>query len=199
MANRADRGGGLLTVALAIQHLADLSGTADINDGTLHSLGSDWEAKGVHRFKILATNALADVKRLPEGDPTKVRRSLTAEEVESIFKHSRPEMVPVWRLYATTGMRKAEMVALRFTDIDFADKSITIRGSVAKSKRSRRVLLDDTMMAALTKLRDEAADRPVGWDREHVFINHAGRPHRNNLLRKFYATCKRPSVLSNLS
>jgi integrase len=68
-------------------------------------------AKGIHRFKVLASNALADVKRLPEGDPTKVRRALTADEVAAIFKDSRPEMVPVWRLYATTGMRKMELVS----------------------------------------------------------------------------------------
>jgi integrase len=151
-------------------------------------------AKGVHRFKVLANNALADVKRLPEGDPTKVRRALTADEVEAIFKHSRPEMVPVWRLYATTGMRRMELVNLLWSDVDLDDKSITIRASVAKGKRSRRVLLDDTMVAILAKLRDEAEQRPDGWDREHVFVNQIGRPHRQNLLRKFYGTCKRAGI-----
>ena len=131
---------------------------------------------------------------MPEGDPTKVRRALTADEVEAIFKHSRPEMVPVWRLYATTGMRKMELVSLLWSDIDFDDKSITIRASVAKGKRSRRVLLDDAMLAMLVALRHDAESRPEGWDREHVFVNHEGRPHRNNLLRKFYGTCKRAGI-----
>jgi integrase len=158
--------------------------------GTIRNMLS----KGVHRFKVLATNALADVKRLPEGDPTKVRRALTADEVEAVFKHSRPEMVPVWRLYATTGMRKMELVNLRFSDIDFGDKSITIRASVAKAKRSRRLLLDDAMLAMLADLHREAEKRPEGWDREHVFVNHEGRRHRHNLLRKFYGTCKRAGI-----
>jgi integrase len=158
--------------------------------GTIRNMLS----KGVHRFKVLANNALADVKRLPEGDPTKVRRALTADEVEAIFKHSRPEMVPVWRLYATTGMRRMELVHLLWSDVDLTDKSITIRASVAKGKRSRRVLLDDTMVAMLAKLRDEAESRPAGWDRERVFVNHEGRSHRHNLLRKFYGTCKRAGI-----
>jgi integrase len=158
--------------------------------GTLRNMLS----KGVHRFKVLASNALADVKRLPEGDPTKVRRALSADEVEALFKHSRPEMVPVWRLYATTGMRKMELVNLLWSDIDFADKSITIRASVAKGKRSRRVLLDDAMLAMLVGLRHHAEKRPEGWDRDHVFVNHEGRPHKHNLLRKFYGTCKRAGI-----
>jgi integrase len=158
--------------------------------GTIRNMLS----KGVRRFKVLANNALADVKRLPEGDPKKVRRALTADEVESIFKHSRPEMVPVWRLYATAGMRRMELVNLRWSDVDFEDKSLTIRASVAKGKRSRRVLLEDAMLAVLAKLRHEAERRPDGWDREHVFVNHIGRPHRHNLLRKFYGTCKRAGI-----
>ncbi len=158
--------------------------------GTLRNMLS----KGVHRFKVLASNALADVKRLAEGDPTKARRALSVDEVEAIFKHSRPEMVPVWRLYATTGMRKMELVSLLWSDIDFGDKSITIRASVAKGKRSRRVLLDDAMLAMLIALRTEAGKRPEGWDRDHVFVNQIGRPHRNGLLLMFYRTCKRAGI-----
>jgi integrase len=158
--------------------------------GTIRNMLS----KGARRFKVLATNALGDVKRLPDGDPTKVRRALTADEVEALFKHSRPEMVPVWRLYATTGMRRMEVVNLLWSDVDLVDKSITIRASVAKGKRSRRVLLDDTMVAMLAKLHAEAAGRPEGWDREHVFVNQIGRPHRNGLLLMFYRTCKRAGI-----
>src|SRR5689334_4848136 len=36
--------------------------------------------------------------------------------------------------------------------------------------------------------------RPMGADRERVFVNHIGKPHRNNLLRKFYGTCKRAKI-----
>ena len=151
--------------------------------------------KGVRRFRVLATNSLAGIERLPEGDPRKSRRALSVKEIESLFKHSRPEMVPVWRLYAVTGMRKQELVTLLFSDVDFEGRSITIRASVAKGKLKRRVLLDDMTTAMLAHLRDERDLRPEGYDRDHVFVNHAGKPHRNNLLRKFYATCKRAQIL----
>lgn len=149
---------------------------------------SNMLGKAVHRFKVIDSNALGDIDRLAEGDPTKVRRALTAEEVAAVFEHSRPEMVPVWRLYATTGMRKMELVTLLFSDVDWEGKAIVIRASVAKGKKCRRVLLDDAMLAMLIELREQP--RTAGWDREHVFVNHIGRPHRHNLLRKFYGTCK---------
>jgi integrase/recombinase XerD len=91
-------------------------------------------------------------------------------------------------------MRKMEVVNLRWSDIDFVDKSITIRASVAKGKRSRRVLLDNAMFTMLVALRNEAEKRPEGWDHEHVFVNQIGRPHRNGLLPKFYRTCKRAGI-----
>ena len=58
-----------------------------------------------------------------------------------------------------------------------------MRASVAKGKRSRRDPLDDEMMAMLDELREQAASRPEGWDREHVFVNRNGNPHRNNSAR----------------
>jgi integrase len=158
--------------------------------GTIRNMLS----KGVHRFKVLASNALGDVKRLSEGDPSKVRRALTADEVNALFKHSMPYMVPVWRLYATTGMRRMELVNLLWSDVDLEDKSITVRASVAKAKRARRVVLDDAMVAMVAKLRVEAEHRPKDWDRDHVFVNQEGRPHKHNLLRKFYGTCKRAGI-----
>jgi integrase len=87
-----------------------------------------------------------------------------------------------------------ELVNLLWSDIDFADKSITVRASVAKGKRARRVLLDDSMLAMFVGLHRDAEKRPEGWDRQHVFVNHEGRPHKNNLLRKFYGTCKRAGI-----
>ncbi len=145
-------------------------------------------------FKVLRINPLADIERLPEGGPTKVRRSLTADEVAAIFKHSRPEMIPVWRLYATTGIRKMELVTLKFSDIDWRGQTITIRASNAKGKRLRRILLDDAVFAMLLQLHRESVSRPDGWNREYLFVNRIGRQHKNNLLGKFYATCKRAGI-----
>lgn len=150
--------------------------------------------KGVERFKVIASNALAAVKPLPHTDPTKVRRALTGGEVQAIFEHSPADLLPVFRLYATTGMRRNELVSLRFDDIDWEGQSITIRASVAKSKRTREIPLDDATLATLRTLRKVAEARPEGWSRDLVFLTCKGNPLRNNLLRRFYVVCKRAGI-----
>ena len=40
-------------------------------------------------------------------------------EVEAIFSHSADFLRPVWRMFMTTGIRRNELVNMRFDDIDF--------------------------------------------------------------------------------
>jgi len=169
---------------------------------------SNMLTKGVSRFKVIASNPIAEVKPLPQSEPTKVRRSLSAEEVQAIFDNSPPDLLPVFRMFATTGLRRNELVSLRFEDIDWELQTLTVRASVAKSKRSREIPLDDTTMATLIELREQAADRQPqpgltpqqteqqlrAFSREHVFVGCANTPHKNNLLRRFYKVCKKAGI-----
>jgi integrase len=131
---------------------------------------------------------------LPEGDPTKVRRALTVDEVSDIFTHSPPDLKPMLRMYCTTGMRRGELATQRFDDNYWERRSMTVRASVAKSTNAREVPLDDETMLMLEELREQAAGRPDGWDREHVFVNCIGRPHRNTLLEQFYVVYKHAAI-----
>lgn len=155
---------------------------------------SNMLSKGAARFKVIASNPLAEVRPLPYSKPTKVRRALTAEEVQAVFDNSPADLRPVFRLYASTGIRRDELVTLRFEDIDWRRQSLTVRASVAKSKRSREIPLDDETMATLIGLREQAADRPECWPRDIVFVSREGNPLRNNLLRRFYVVCKRAGI-----
>ena len=159
--------------------------------GTIHNMLN----KAVHRFKVIASNSLVEVERLPEGDPTErcADRSLSMRST-AVFANCSPELKPVLRLYATTGMRKRELVRLLFDDVDWESQSLTVRISVAKGKKAREIPIDDETMAMLVGLRERAADRPDGWDHEHVFVNRIGNPLRNDLLDRFYVVCKRAGI-----
>ena len=158
--------------------------------GTIHNM----LAKGVRVFRCIASNPLTEFQRLPEGDPTKKRRALTADEIVDIFKYAPADLKPVLRMYATTGMRCAEVVTLRFDDIDWENQSLTVRASVAKGKRAREIPLDDETMKMLRQLRQQATVRPEGFNREFVFINRIGNPHSNTLLERFYVVCKHAGI-----
>lgn len=170
---------------------------------TLHNMLN----KGVEWLRI-GSNPIAGLEPLRNDDPRKVRRNLTLAEVESIFEKSPAWLLPVLRLFCSTGIRRNELVDLRFSDIDFDRHCITIRPNVAKNKKSREIPLDDYAMGIVTELRDRAKERQpmpghtpkqteqqaAAFSREHVFVTSANTPLRNNLLRAFYATCKRAKI-----
>lgn len=73
-----------------------------------------------------------------------------------------------------TGVRRGELFHLTWSDIDLVHADLTIRGTNAKSGRTRHVPLNDIALQALSSLprTDEATDGLV-------FPNQAGRPFDN--------------------
>ena len=73
-------------------------------------------------------------------------------------------------------MRRGEMLALRFADIDWQRQVITLRGATTKSRRTRVVPIGtDRLRAALQWLRIDA-DGDQKADDVAVFSNEAGEP-----------------------
>ena len=156
--------------------------------------------KGV-AWKKIGSNPIAKIKPLTRDTPVKQRRALALEEVEAIFRLAPRSLVPVLRTFATTGIRRSELVELRFSDIDWDRRCIVIRASVAKSKKAREIPLDDGTFEMLVELRDQAPNRQPSTDRrvayfsrDHVFVTGANTPWRNNLLREFYRLCGKAGI-----
>lgn len=160
------------------------------------------------KWKRIGSNPILGIEPLPEDSRTKDRRSLSVEEVLAIFDASPNYLKPVWLMFMVTGVRKDELVNMKFADIDLDRQIVTVRAGIAKNHREREIPLDDTALAMLRELRDKAKNRqPVdGWtpklterqhanfSREHVFVTKANTPLRNNLLTRFYAVCKRAGI-----
>jgi integrase len=164
--------------------------------------------KGVE-WGHIGTNPLAGLKPLRHDKPVKQRRSLTVAEIKGLFEHSPDYLRPVWRTFACTGLRLNELADLRFSDVDFERRTLTVRPELAKSKKAREIPLDDTLLAMLVELRDgagdrrrpvpgktaaETADRAARFSRDHVFVTTANTPHRSGLLKLFYAACCRTGI-----
>lgn len=163
--------------------------------------------KGVAWGRI-GSNPIIDLKPLRHDAPRKERRALSVGEVEAILNASPDYLRPVFRLYASSGIRKSELVTLRFGDINFEGREITIRANIAKSDKARSIPLDDEMLAMLAALKATATDRqPVrdytpdattrqaaAFTRDHVFVTRANTPLKNNLLTRYYAICKRAGI-----
>lgn len=163
--------------------------------------------KGV-TWKRIGSNPIASVKPLKQDKPTKKRRSLLLAEIQAILDASPDYLRPVWLTYMTTGARRSELVEMQFQDIDFARKVWTIPASVTKDREEREIPLDDTVLEVIARLRElakhrkpvpgstpkQTAQQAARFSKTHVFVTHANTPLRNNLLKRFYAICKRAGI-----
>jgi integrase len=124
-----------------------------------------------------------------------------------------PELACYLMLSAGTGARRSELVALRWTDVDFDRKSLTIRRGVVagpnglvekdtKTHASRRVALDDEVIAALTAHRDRQLDhlalaQVVASPSSFVFsdaLDGATSWYPDSVSRRFRKLCEREAV-----
>ena len=145
------------------------------------------------RAGLVSTNAAADAT--PPRVPSRSIAYLTPGELNRLLAASADDQLgPMWALAASTGLRRGELVGLRWGDVDLKDGTLRVARSVArdesggwsaaetKSPRSRRTLpLPAMARNALDRQRKrQAAARlaagPTWQDRDGlVFTDAVGR------------------------
>ncbi len=147
------------------------------------------------RGKRLNPLALPEVRGLPANN--KRVRYLTDNEEGQLLDALPAYLRPLVLVAIHTGMRRGEMLALKWDDIDFVSGTISIRE--AKSGEGRRLPMNPVTHATLAALRDQrrerlrarVVDRNVAAGR--VFL----APHGGalaNLNRDWYPSLKRAGL-----
>jgi integrase len=139
----------------------------------------------VRRVHAVMTKALSDAVRwsllvrnpAKAADPPKAKGSgngghdtWTADQLATFLRFvAEDRLSPLWRLLATTGMRRGEAVGLRWDDVDLSSARVAIRQSIVavgyepqlsgpKTARGRRsVALDRKTVASLRAWRAQQA------------------------------------------
>ena len=107
------------------------------------------------------------------------RRRRLSEEQEQQLLDAAPAMLRVLMITALdTGMRRGEMLALRFKDIDWKRRLILLRGSTTKSRRPRFVPISTGRLLAVLQWLRLGADGQPKPDDAPVFSNGVGEPLR---------------------
>ncbi|MFQ5519989.1 MAG: tyrosine-type recombinase/integrase [Candidatus Methylomirabilia bacterium] len=100
------------------------------------------------KWSYVTRNPVKAVKPLKEP-PGRVRY-LAPEEREALLAVCDGDLFPVVLILLNTGLRRGELLALTWVDIDLRQRLLTVRNS--KTHRSRRVPLNDTCLSVLRSL-----------------------------------------------
>lgn len=158
-------------------------------------------------MKQIKTNPMNDViipkKRKTLDDTDKPVNFYTKEQLrtflETLKEHAPYQMYVAFRVMAFTGMRKGELAALKWSDVDFENGTISINKTVAfnnagkfhiqtpKTRKSiRTISIDDTTLIALktwkNELRKELFKQGQNIDKGDGFIFHT---QKGNFIIKY--------------
>jgi integrase len=112
-------------------------------------------------------------------------RYLTEEECEALLAQCSPYLRPIVKMAVNTGMRKGEVLALRWEHIGHESAYIY----KSKSGKPRVVPLNEAALEVVREMRQNNQLRPPS-----VFCDKAGRPWRE-LKDGFAAACRRASIV----
>jgi integrase len=97
---------------------------------------------------LLLENPAASIKNLrEEGAPS---RFLSTEEINELLSKAGERFRPLLVTALHTGMRRGEILSLKWSDVDFHNRIITIE--LSKSGKKRTVPMDDTLTETLSAL-----------------------------------------------
>ena len=136
----------------------------------------------------IKTNPIADKPRV--GKPDKSERVLKPDEAERLLATSPEPEHTIWLCFLTTGLRKGELINLRWPSVCFATDTIRVEAATSKSRQRRDIPMAPDLRKRLLDLRDESAD-----SEGFVFTTTSrGTPWVNNLPRKLRQALKRAGL-----
>jgi integrase len=166
---------------------------------------------GAEREELVHRNVAKQVR--PPVTQREEVRVLAVEDARRLVDVIRGDRIEaLWVCALTLGLRKGELLGLRWNDIDFGDARLTVRQALQrvgghlvlaepKTARSRRVVpVPPPKLAALCAHRrrqraDQLAAGPAWRDSGLVFTTHRGGPlEPRNVNRSWYAVRPRAGL-----
>lgn len=118
-------------------------------------------------------------------EPKGRERILTLDESKRLIAAASPEIRPVLIVALNSGMRRGEILSLRWSDVDFIKGTILIGDS--KSGKSRKVPINAAAFEALRGIERRA-------EAEYIFENPKTRTHVLDVKTAFKGACRRAGI-----
>lgn len=156
------------------------------------------------KMHYLRSNPAAGAKPPKLKSQPNALRYWTADELRTFLRrNSDHRLSPLWTLAASTGMRRGELLGLRWRDVDFAGSRLSVRQTILTvgyeivvsepktAKGARTIDLDERTLAMLRAHRAEqhlerrAIEFPVSKD-DLVFARDDGAPLHPDYVRQSF-------------
>ena len=153
-------------------------------------------------LEVFTVEQIEALARAAENGIWRSERTYVAVNTEHLRRQEDRELADLLRIAAYTGLRKGELVALRWEDVSWAERVLIVRRTLSgteerstKSRRIRYVPLADQALAALDRL----SQRPnFTGPRDYVFATVAGERPDPSALRRRYVACREAAELPPL-
>jgi integrase len=134
------------------------------------------------QWGYLSENPLQPVKKFKEP-PGRVRY-LMDKEIDRLLASCAEHIKPMVIMALNTGMRKGEILSLKWSDIDLKNRMITVKKT--KNNETRMIPINGILYHALRTIGPE-----LGC--QHVFTNHQGKSY-GDITKGFKAALKRARI-----
>lgn len=135
------------------------------------------------------------IKYVPELEIPAVerreRRVLKPREIKLLFTHARGSLLVFVSMYLFMGMRRKEIMTLKWSDIDFSERYLVLRKSEVKTRVGRALPLNaDVEAMLLARLQEQ---RAAGVKTDYVFPNRETPKRHANVsgLKTAWATVRK--------
>lgn len=135
--------------------------------------------------RFFGENPVSVVGMLEENN--QIERILTWEEEKKLIDSAIPYLRPIIVTALNTGMRRGEILNLKWSDVDLTNNLITVNQTNSKSKKARRVYINSTLRKLLLELKLKSAGS------EYVFLDDKGNRLRE-IKNGFNAACRRAGI-----
>jgi len=164
------------------------------------------------KWGLVARN-VCDAVKAPARDRTEMQTWNPAEARAFLAAAVGDDLEALWRLAITTGMRRGELLGLKWADVDFDANALSVRRSLSRGDSSRlierepktqagrrRIALSPETVESLRRHRVRQLEHRLSAgivyeDGDLVFVNPFGKHiHPNTLMRSFARLTKAAKV-----
>lgn len=144
-------------------------------------------------WEMVEEEVLKKVRKVKLLEESNTRlRFLSKEECQALLKACDPNLRPIVICALNTGMRKGEILSLRWDDVDLVHGFILL--PITKNGERREIPINGTLRATLEDLHRGTSERPRRIDSPYVFYDKMGNEKYKNPQTSFNTALRRAGI-----